>query len=147
MQIIEKIKENLVKMRKDYENLMVSVSGTDANVGILHRTLMLDEVIKMVDMVEKEENDDWIPCEVQMPPEKEDVFRYKDPLTDVDIEEKYMASDLVQVTVIDTDTDEKFVTDDCTRNGKWCTYYDEFEVIAWRPLPKPYQPKEEKEQR
>ena len=55
-----------------------------------------------------------------------------------------MASDLVNVTVRHYDSDDLFVSDDCTVDGKWVNYDgEEYEVIAWQPLPPAYQPKGE----
>lgn len=72
-------------------------------------------------------NDGWIPCNERMPEEHMD-------------KELHMASDLVQVTMIDEDGNS-YVLDDCTLDGEWCNAGDLFEVIAWQPLPAPYQPK------
>ena len=54
----------------------------------------------------------------------------------------YIASDLVVVTVANSDG-KRFVSDDITVNGEWVNYpFPMFDVTHWMPLPEP--PKEEK---
>lgn len=82
----------------------------------------------------------WIPCSERLPEEKEQERTVYDPITlaEVDIE-RYMASDLVNVTVRNWDSDEVFACDDCTVDGKWVNFNGEqYEVIAWMPLPAPF---------
>jgi len=50
----------------------------------------------------------------------------------------YKTSDLVNVTVKDHEDDKIFVSDDCTTDGEWSNFNGAFEVIAWQPLPEPY---------
>ena len=67
----------------------------------------------------------WIPITKRMPEE------YKNG--------NHMISDLVLVTVKDYEEDDLIVCDDITINGKWVNFDSEdYEVTAWKPLPKPY---------
>jgi len=53
----------------------------------------------------------------------------------------YISSELVQVTVYDSDTQDVFVSDDCLYNGEWSNFDSKrFKVLAWTPLPEPYRP-------
>jgi len=52
--------------------------------------------------------------------------------------EAYKTSTLVIVTVKDHEDDEIFVSGDCTTDGEWSNFNGAFEVIAWQPLPEPY---------
>lgn len=74
------------------------------------------------------QRDKWIPCSERMPEEHNE---------EADIR---AVSELVAVTVIDDETGKTFVCDDLTVDGKWCNFHSGCEVIAWQPLPKPYNP-------
>mgnify|MGYP003294191168 CR=1 FL=1 len=139
MQIIEKIVERLeeykIEQQKDVPERVFASFIAHAITGVI------DKTIEIVKKVAEEENDGWIPCEVKMPTEKEEVCYV--------IDHSRMISENVEVTVLNADTNERFVTIDFTINGKWVDFeqcVDGYKVLAWRPLPKPYQPKEEKEQ-
>ena len=88
----------------------------------------------------------WTPCNEKMPKEKEQARIIYDPFTFAEADtEHYMESELVLVTVKDYDHNEFFTSDDCTINGKWVNFdCDPYEVIAWKPLPEPYNPSETK---
>lgn len=130
MQIFEKIIEKLEEKGKD-----------DTCMG--EGTLWTADAIEIVNQVAEEYNNGWIPCSERLPDEKERERTEYDAISLAEVGvERYMASDLVNVTVKDYDKDIKFVSDDCTVNGEWTNYnYYPFEIIAWQPLPEPYQPK------
>ena len=107
--------------------------------------LSLDDVMGVVKAEVEAYNNGWIPCSEKLPEETEkrdDIF---DPITlaIVDVRE-YKASDLVLVTVRDYELDTEFTMDDMTVDGKWVNFESDgrYEVIAWQPLPQPYEPKE-----
>ena len=124
----------------------------------------IDEIIEIVNQLAEEynqEHDDtdyanielyafwqkhqWIPCSERLPEEKEQERTVYDAVTlaEVDIE-RYTASELVNVTVRHCDSEGFFVSDDMTVDGKWVNFDGvDYEVIAWQPLPEPYQPKGE----
>jgi len=78
-----------------------------------------------VAMYDLQEENSWISCSERFPDEAENT-------------EHHMVSDLVLITAKDINTDEIFVCDDCTCDGKWCNFGDYgFLVIAWQPLPQP----------
>ena len=98
------------------------------------------KIIEIVNQLAEEYKGGWIPCSDRLPEEKEQERTVYDPITlaEVDIE-RYMASDLVNVTVRSWDSDEVFACDDCTVDGKWVNFNGEqYEVIAWMPLPAHY---------
>lgn len=84
----------------------------------------------------------WISCSERLPEEHEERNEILD-LT-FNVIQSYKVSDLVLVTVYDSDQDKTFVTDDCTVDGKWANYSgDCYDVLAWQPLPPVYEPKED----
>lgn len=83
----------------------------------------------------------WIPVEERLPEENEEYNDVVDPLTLAVVDtEWHIVSELVLVTVYDSNKDKTFVTDDCTVDGKWANYDD---VLAWQPLPPAYEQKED----
>ncbi len=91
--------------------------------------------------LEQQEKDQWIPVSGGLPDEHEEVRDIYDveSLALVDTE-NFLASDLVLVTVKDSEKDELFVSDDVIVNGKWSNFgaMDTFNVVAWKPMPDPY---------
>ena len=88
---------------------------------------------------------EWISVSEKMPEEHEDYEEIFDPMTLAVVDTKlYKCSDLVLVTVYDGNQDKIFVTDDCTVDGKWANYREDysFEVLAWMPMPAPYKVEE-----
>lgn len=83
----------------------------------------------------------WIPVEERLPDLEEKTRDIMDLGSLAVIgTETYMASDLVNVTVCDLDTEEIFACDDCLVDGKWSNFAGEkFKVIAWKTL-NPYKP-------
>lgn len=72
----------------------------------------------------------WIPITEGMPDECYEIKGTIVPLKQ---------SKLVNITVHDLDTDELFVCNDNTVDGRWCCFGDsDYKVIAWMPLPDPY---------
>lgn len=104
----------------------------------------LDENVKEYDRVTARavmealpELQGWSKAKERMPKE------YENELSDGT---RVMGSGLVQVTVMDLNTDKIFVAYDCTFDGKWCTYEETtgmFEVMAWQPMAEPYCPTDE----
>lgn len=99
------------------------------------------KMCEMVDCALKTMNKaKWIPVSERLPEEHEEYQDVFDPDTlAVTDTEWYVASDLVLVTVRDYEKDTLFVCDDITVDGKWVNYNgDDFEVIAWKPMPEEY---------
>lgn len=88
------------------------------------------EFLKIIDEVAEEYNNGWIPCSKRLPEEAFGclvVVEDTEPMTGKDFE-----------TIL-----PYFV---CYDSGSWCDAEGQeipFEVIAWQPLPEPYQPKGE----
>ena len=89
-----------------------------------------------ISSLEKQEQNRWIPCSVRLPVEK-DAGILKKLGTD-------KRSDYVLATV--EVKGERMTVTACTYDGKWdwnMKYaFPDYKVIAWRPLPEPYQEKE-----
>ena len=96
------------------------------------------EAMKMaVSALEKQEKDRWIPVTEALPEEK-DAGILKKLGTN-------KRSDYVLATV--EVKGERMTVTACTYDGKWdwnMKYaFPDYKVIAWRPLPEPYEPEEE----
>lgn len=99
--------------------------------------LLMEEAWGMaIAALEKQEQNRWIPCSVRLPVEK-DAGILKKLGTD-------KRSDYVLATV--EVKGERMTVTACTYDGKWdwnMKYaFPDYKVIAWRPLPEPYQEKE-----
>ena len=94
---------------------------------------ILDAHRLAISALEKQEQDRWIPCNVRLPKEK-DAGILKKIGTD-------KRSDYVLATV--EVKGERMTVTACTYDGKWdwnMKYaFPDYKVIAWRPLPAPYQ--------
>ena len=101
----------------------------------------LFDIKDIINEVITENHNGWIPCKIALPEETERSSNSYDPFTLVENGVYYYTgSDLVNVTVVDCNTGERFVNDDVTVNGKWVNFDGtDFEVIAWRPLPQIYE--------
>lgn len=90
----------------------------------------IDLAIKALEQQEKER---WIPVSAGLPEEHE-----KEDESGLD--ETYMVSDLVLVTVLD-DNDVTFMADDITVGGEWVNFsnFNDCKVIAWKPMPGKYE--------
>jgi len=88
----------------------------------------------------------WISVKERLPEECEETRDIFDmgTLSIADCE-VYKTSDLVSVTVKDHEDDKIFVSDDCTTDGEWSNFNGTFEVIAWQPLPEPYNAEDKEE--
>ena len=107
------------------------------------KILDFDDVIRIIDEVTEEHNNGWIPCSEQMPEEHKSIFaKHKGTDNWCDgMFEKY--SDDVNVTIEFKD-EERMTMTLHTIDGKWpcdlSKFKKSYRVIAWQPLPEPYQP-------
>lgn len=134
MNVFEKIREKLEELcEQTYYN---SVNG-NRNEGI--RNNAYHNTIEIVNKVEREHNNGWIPCSEQLPEEHDSMFaklKGTDKWSDAMFEK---ISDDVNATVEFEDGTRKTMTLH-TNDGKWNTNNRivKFNVIAWQPLPQPY---------
>ena len=105
-----------------------------------------DVIMECIKAVEEQPKADWIPCEVKMPKERDSMFakaKGTDKWNDAMFEK---ISDEVNVTVV-SEKGDAATTHAHTKDGKWsCDLLKvnkTYRVIAWQPLPEPYQPKED----
>lgn len=99
--------------------------------GVVGGNLPASEVkqcMEIINQLAEEYNNGWIPCSQQMPPQpKENPVFQNQPL------------ELYLVTERDADYPRRVFW-----NGEFFTDgWEKADVIAWQPLPKPYQPKGE----
>ena len=114
MQELEKILEEIELEKK---NALLSIEHT---TGYKAGALNMANTIK--DIIRKHMNDGWIPVEERLPEKPENG--YQEP------EYNVMIKDAIIPTTL------KF-----TSKGKWKDDLgQEYEIIAWRPLPEPYRP-------
>ena len=112
MQELEKILEEIELEKK---NALLSIEHT---TGYKAGALNMANTIK--DIIRKHMNDGWIPVEERLPEKPENG--YQEP------EYNVMIKDAIIPTTL------KF-----TSKGKWKDDLgQEYEIIAWRPLPEPY---------
>lgn len=90
----------------------------------------IDLAIKALEQQEKER---WIPVSEGLPEEHEEE-------DESGLDETYMVSDLVLVTVLDDD-DNTFMAEDVTVGGEWVNFgnFNDCKVIAWKPMPGKYE--------
>ena len=106
--------------------------------------LAADTIEVLSSKTTSQNGDEWIPVGDRLPEEHEEYNDVVDPLTLAVVDtELHKVSELVLVTVYDSNKDKTFVTDDCTVDGKWANYDDWFDVLAWKPLPPTYEPEVE----
>ena len=91
--------------------------GTDCSMCIM------DKAKDIVQKVEKEYNNGWIPCSERLPEEPEEG------LTDLDECDEYIA----MIENADIPTALNYAG-----NGEWYCDGEFYKVIAWQPLPEPY---------
>ena len=88
----------------------------------------IQESIAIVNQLAKEYNNGWIPCEKELPPQPKE-----NPLIDNRPVELYLVSDELEGYPFRAFWNGKIFTDG----------FGKVDVIAWQPLPAPYQPKGE----
>ena len=94
-----------------------------------HRTSRVDHALKLPDA-----DDGWIPVEDRLPEEDHWLGG-----------SERQFSDNVLVSVINRDDEDEWVDISQTIDGNWTLELPRHcKIIAWMPLPKPYQPKEDK---
>ena len=91
----------------------------------------IGEAISIVQEVEKEYNNGWIPCSERLPEEPEEG------LTDLDECDEY----IVMIENADIPTALNYAG-----NSEWYRDGEFYNVIAWQPLPVPYKEKERSKQ-
>ncbi len=102
--------------------------------------LAADTIEVLSSKTTSQNGDGWIPVGDRLPKEHEERTEILDLIFNVI--QSCKVSDLVLVTVYDSDQDKTFVSDDCTVDGKWANYSGNcYEVLAWQPLPPAYEPK------
>ena len=114
-------------MKEAFEKIvekLSSVGGCDDcceyNKGI---DSAIATAISIVQEVEKEYNNGWIPCSERLPEEPEEG------LTDLDECDEYIA----MIENADIPTALNYAG-----NGEWYRDGEFYKVIAWQPLPEPY---------
>lgn len=119
--VFEKIIEKLED--RQYENRH-TLHHDEWNVGI-------DQAIEIVNKMDEEYNNGWIPCSERLPNKEEFLKAY--------IRNKYGAEFIVMIEGANRPT-----TLYLTSDGLWVDdCRNVHEVIAWKPLPEPYHPKGE----
>lgn len=109
----------------------------------VNNLLCFGDVAEIINQVAEEHNNGWILCSEQMPKEHESIFaKHKGTDNWCDgMFEKY--SDDVNVTIEFKDEERMTMTLQ-TIDGKWpcdlSKFKKSYRVIAWQPLPEPYQP-------
>ena len=99
-------------------------------VGSNPGAMAVSRCIRTVEEVQEEYNDGWIPCSKQLPPHSDDLLLIQ-------------CSGKPKNNIV---FDNGFCLASYTKEGWLLELYPEWkgaEVIAWMPLPAPYQPKGE----
>ena len=136
MNVFEKIIEKLEK----YPAYSFGVSLANAKDYI-----KVNDLMSILQEVAEEHNNGWIPCSERLPEEHDSMFaKWKG----TDKWRKGMfakASDDVIVTVLYKDGEVR-TTYAHTIDGKWSCdllkIYNTYKIIAWQPLPEPYEERE-----
>lgn len=133
-EIFEKIK-NGIQVKKDYFQRFYECEGKTKHDADLNKATQLafDDAIKVVDRVAEEysvseknaHTDGWIPCSERLPEENKRYITTSDVCGDGEIE-----------------TFDLYFDDGVWFVDKGCEAFLGT-VIAWQPLPEPYQPKGE----
>ena len=153
-EIFEKIINKLEEQKEYYKDIrnntycgVTEISECDscrANYSLDARLRCVDDAIEIVKQEAKQDNNGWIPCSVSMPEERDSMFaqfkgtsKWHDGMFEKTSEE-------VNVTV-STEKGTKVTTHAHTTDGKWkcdlLRFNTGYRIIAWQPLPQPYQPK------
>lgn len=127
----EKILDRLEELRKTYDEMAFIEMNTNGHTLDFEyakgkKDVMFD-VKQIVQEVTEEYNNGWIPCSVRLPePNQKVIVTYMDRY----IGGSYGVCEGQYVYILNSWDISDYMSD------------DDFEVIAWRPLPKPF--KEEK---
>ena len=116
--IFEKIRERLIAKRDSIcktKNDCIALSDAEVN-GVTFANF--DDAIDIINQVEAEYNNGWIPCSERLP----------------DTYGKYLVTYRINGNLL---------VDAWLFNGIDFNQTEEVEVIAWQPLPEPYKPKGE----
>lgn len=165
-EVFEKIIEKLNSKKAYFQGFYECEGKTEHDADLNKVTqLAFDEAIEIVKQASEEYSNGWIPCSEQMPPVETEVF--------IVAKRKYRGGEVRYITTtamyedgtvlendscwywqdIDGEWDEE---NDCyiIPEGWWeYRHYNpddvynnviDDEVIAWQPLPEPYQPKGDK---
>ena len=119
--------QELEKILEEIDNLRGLVGGEDNYINMYVKKTWGDCLDMVQDIIRKHMNDGWIPAEERLPEVDED--------TEETIEDDDCPEYLVTIRGASESTVLKYSPD-----GAW---FDEngyvYDVIAWRPLPEPYQ--------
>ena len=134
-EVFEKIKQRII------------ITATEAyGYTPMTRVASEAELKEILENVEEEYGDGWIPCSKRLPEEYNSIFaKYKgtDKWDDAMYEK---ISGTVNVTVVD-ENGKGVTTYAHTTDGNWsCDLLEcnkAYKIVAWQPLPAPYQPKGE----
>lgn len=122
-------------MQEVFEKIINKLREASYNHALCGRDMAIDEetAVQIVEDACEEYNDGWVPCSEYLPVGKEWEF------TDVD-GEVYHKHVLCQ-----TDDSDVPMVVGFYQEGVWfvADTCDTIRVIAWQPLPQPYEPKEE----
>ena len=136
--IIERLEEEKTKAYNTYARYEMSVD--------LGRSFGAEKAIEIVNQVASEVGDGWIPCSERLPEEHDSIFAIFKGTDKWNNSMFEKVSDEVSVTIVGKNG-IKATTHAHTIEGKWsCDLLKcdkSYQIIAWQPLPEPYQPKEE----
>ena len=132
-EVFEKILDRLEELKLPFPDDCPSYNG-DTNA-------LIDNIKQIVQEVAEEYNGGWIPCSERMPEEQDSMFaklKGTDKWNNNMFEKR---SNEVNVTIVN-DKGSRVVTHAITIDGKWsCELLKmskTLHVIAWQPLPEPF---------
>lgn len=139
-EVFEKIIEKLTNMGWVFADYYPD--GTNIS-RVCKKSVPRDEVVEIVKQAAEQYNNGWIPCSERLPKEHKSMFaklkgteKWKDNMFEkISVE--------VNVT-IEKEDGQRLTMHAHTVDGKWkndmLRVYETWRVIAWQPLPAPYQP-------